>query len=123
LVVGFERHAEFPVVDSQVAVAAAHDRIGPDRLHFLRHNTNIGLVAAVVREAVEAETVVETAKQNDVVLEPDVGAPSTAAATAATTAASAAATTAAAGTGAAAATTAAAKARTSARGLRPGSAA
>src|SRR5207237_10697850 len=63
------------VEDPQIAVAAAHHRRGHDRLDFLRHHADIGLVAVIVAEAVEAEAVVEMAKERNVVLEHHVGSP------------------------------------------------
>src|ERR1700722_19396120 len=71
--VAFERHAELVVVHTQIAVAIARDRFRYDLLHLLGHDADIGLVAAVVAEAIEAQAVVETAEQRDVVLEHDVG--------------------------------------------------
>ena len=62
-------------LDTQIAVAAAQYRRGHDCLDFLRHHADIGLVAAVVAEAVEAEAVIEVAEKEDVVLEHDVGSP------------------------------------------------
>jgi len=59
-----------------LVVAAAHDRIGPDRLHFLRQHADIGLVAAVVDEAIEAQAVVKMTDERDVVFERDVRASS-----------------------------------------------
>src|SRR5262249_24330763 len=91
-VVALELHAELVVEDAQVTVAAAHDSIRPDGLHFLSHHADIGLVSAVVDEAVVAETIVEMAEKHDVVLERDIRAP--AAATAASATATAATTTA-----------------------------
>src|SRR5262249_60107034 len=73
----------------QMAVGAAPDRARPHLLHFLRDHADIGPVAAVVGEAIEAKAVVEPADEHDVVLERNVGAP--AAATAAETSATAAA--------------------------------
>src|SRR5689334_11865526 len=90
MLVALELHAELVVVDAQVAIAAPDDSIRRHRLHLLRHHTDIGLVAAVVAEAIEAEAVVQRAKPDDVVLERDVRAPATAAAAASTTAAAAA---------------------------------
>src|SRR5262245_16849405 len=84
LLVGLEFHAELVVEDSQVAVAAAHDRVRHDGPHLLRHDADIGAVAAVVGEAIEAEAVVEMAEQDDVVLERNIGPPAAAAAAAAT---------------------------------------
>src|SRR5947209_3096489 len=88
LIVGLELQAELVIEHPQRAVAAAHDRIGHYSLHFLRHHADIGLVAAIVAEAIEAEAVVEMAKERDVVLEHHVGSP--AAATAASSTATAA---------------------------------
>src|SRR5437016_10677047 len=105
LIVGLELQAELVIEHPQRAVAAAHDRIGHYSLHFLRHHADIGLVAAIVAEAIEAEAVVEMAKERDVVLEHHVGSP-------AATTATAAATTTAAATDAATATAAAADAAT-----------
>src|SRR5439155_8965489 len=90
LVVALELQSEPVIEDLQVAVAAAGDRLRHDRQNFLRHDTDVGLVAAVVAEAIEAEAVVEMAKQRDVVLEHHVGSPATAAASAATATADAA---------------------------------
>src|SRR6266699_5300132 len=75
LVVGLELQAELVVEDAQIAIAAAHHRRGHDCLNFLRHDADIDLVAVIVAEAVEAEAVVEVAKEGDVVLEHHVGSP------------------------------------------------
>src|SRR5262249_38953880 len=83
-VVALELHAELVVEDAQVTVAAAHDSIRPDGLHFLSHHADIGLVSAVVDEAVVAETIVEMAEKHDVVLERDIRAPAAATAASAT---------------------------------------
>src|SRR4029079_10515762 len=84
LVVGLALQPEPFVEDAQISVVAADDCIRPHGLNFLRHHADIGLLAAVIAEAVEAEPIVEMPEQNDVMLERDVRAPS-----AATTAASA----------------------------------
>src|SRR5215475_16218705 len=89
LLVGLELDAEPVIEDPQIAVATAHDRVRHDRLHLLRHHADIGLVAAVVAEAIEAEAVVEMAEQRDVVLERNIRPPSAATATAAAAAAAA----------------------------------
>src|SRR5439155_6449444 len=106
LVVALELQSELVIEDLQVAVAAAHDRLRHDRQNFLRHHADVGRVAAIVVEAIEAENVVEVAKERDVVLEHHIGSPATAgaAAPAATNAAAPAATNAAATNTAAAAT-------------------
>src|SRR3984893_5392147 len=75
LVVGLELQAQLVVEDTQIAVAAAQYRRGHDCLDFLRHHADIGLVAAVVAEAVEAEAVIEVAEKRDVVLKHHVGSP------------------------------------------------
>src|SRR6266849_1821645 len=75
LVVALELQAELVVEDMQIAVAAAQYRRGHDCQDFLCHHADIGLVAAVVAEAVEAEAVIEVAEKGDVVLEHDVGSP------------------------------------------------
>src|SRR5947207_15927211 len=75
LVVGLELQAELVVEDPQIAVAAAQYRRGHDCLDFLRHHADIGVVAAVVAEAVEAEAVIEVAEKRDVVLKHHVGPP------------------------------------------------
>src|SRR5262252_8438426 len=89
LVVGFELHPELVVEDSQIAVAATYDRIRPDRLYFLRHHADIGLVAAVIDKAIESKAIIEMTEQGDVVLECDIRASSAAAASATATASAA----------------------------------
>src|SRR5216683_1720956 len=116
-VVGLEGQSELVVEDSQVAIAAAHDRLRHYAAHLLRDHAHIGLVAAVVAEAVEAESVVETAEQHDVVLERDIGSPPASAAAAESSSSSAAATESAAAAGGKACTAHAAEARLTARGL------
>ena len=68
----------------KIAVATDSDRIGSHGSDLLRHHSDIGLLAAIVREAVVAETVIEPAQQHDIVLEHDIrAAPATATAAAA----------------------------------------
>jgi hypothetical protein len=78
LVVALERQAELVVVDAQITIPAARDSLWHDLLHLLGDHTDIGFVAAVIAEAVEAKAVAEMAEQDNVVLQPDVGSPSTA---------------------------------------------
>ncbi len=59
-------------MDSQVAIPPALDSLRHDRLHFLRHHADIGLVGAIVGKPVEPETAVETTEKDDVVLEGDI---------------------------------------------------
>ena len=86
LIVRLKLHADLLVVDPQIAIAPARHGIRHDRLHFLRHHADIGLLAAIVSEAIEAEAVVEMAEQLDAMLELDIRAPATTAAAAATAA-------------------------------------
>ena len=88
LLVSLELDAEPVVEDPQISVLITHNRLWHDHLHFLRHHPDIGAIAAVITETIVADAVGEMAKQNDVVLERDIGSPS-----AATTTASAATTT------------------------------
>src|SRR5215510_13135333 len=81
MLVGLKLDPELFVEDSQIAVAAAHNGAGHDRLHLLRHHADIGPVAAVVAEAIIAEAVVEMAEQHDV-SSPPAAAAAAAAATA-----------------------------------------
>jgi len=91
LIVTLEFQTELVVVHSQVAVASSRHRLWRYLRNLLGNDANIGRVAAVIAEAVQAKPIVEITDQNDVVLEPDVRTTSAAATTAATTAATAAA--------------------------------
>ena len=53
VVVGLKRYAKLAVENSQIAVTAARNRPRRNRLDFLRHHADIGLVTAVVAEAIE----------------------------------------------------------------------
>src|SRR5215213_2467631 len=59
---GLHADSETAVIHPHIAIAAAHHGIRHDGFDFLRHHTHIGLLAAVVAEAVEAETVIEMAE-------------------------------------------------------------
>src|SRR5580692_11553295 len=80
-VISFEFHAELVVMDPQIAISAAGDCRRHDRLHVLRQHADISDAAAVIDETVEADAVVETPEQRDVVLQSHVGAASAAATT------------------------------------------
>src|SRR5690348_2871744 len=69
-VVGLEPQPELFIENPQVAITTAHHCFGHDRLHLLRQNPDVDLVIAVIDEAIEANAVVETADNLDVVLEP-----------------------------------------------------
>ena len=68
IVIGSERHSEPLVGHPKIAVATDRDCVGSHFSDFLRHHPYIGLLAAIVGEAVVTETVVEPAEQHDVVL-------------------------------------------------------
>ena len=104
--VGLEPHAEFVIKDAQVAVRPTLNRIWPNNLHFLRHDADVGLAAAVIGKPVEAKAVVEVTEQDDVVLKRDIGSPSATTAAATTTSATPATRAAAAASGPCAATAA-----------------
>jgi hypothetical protein len=79
VVVCLECQAKFVVEDPQIAVLVAHDSLRYDRLQFLRQYADVCLVAAVISETIEANSIIEAAEKRDVVLNPQIG-PSTAAA-------------------------------------------
>ena len=56
----------------KIAVGVARYRLWHHLLHFLCHDANVCLVAAVVAEAVQAEPVGQAINKDDVVLEPDI---------------------------------------------------
>src|SRR5262249_50675762 len=85
LVVGLKLQPELVVEDLEVAVSVAHDCFRHDHLHFLRHDADISLLAAVVAEAIETKAVLEMAEKDDVVLKRSIGPPATAASSSATT--------------------------------------
>lgn len=83
LLEGLEPHAKLVVEDAQGAIAIAHNGFRHDALDLLRHHADIGAIAAVVAEAIVAEAIGEMAEENNVMLEHDVGSPSSATAAAA----------------------------------------
>jgi len=56
-----EGQTKFFVEDSEIAISAADNCRWPDCLHLLGQDANIGRVAAIVGEAIEAKTVGEMA--------------------------------------------------------------
>ena len=74
LPVGFKWQSKHVIGNAQIPVSAARHRFWNDRLHFLRHDPDICRMAAVVDEAIVAEAVAEPPEQNNIVLEPEVGA-------------------------------------------------
>ena len=85
LIVGLERQSKPVVGNAHIAVRAARYRVRRHGPHLLRHYPDKGGVAAVVDEAIIAETVVEPPEQYDVMLEAHVGATPAAATPAAAT--------------------------------------
>ena len=81
LVVSLKFQPGLVVKDPQVAVPTAHDRLRDNPLHLLRDNSDIGFFASIINEAIEANAIVETAEQADLVLKPKIGSPSAATAT------------------------------------------
>lgn len=98
LPIALEFHADFFVVHAQIAICARSDGRRRYCLHLLRNHTDIGLVAAVVSETVEADAAVEMTEQRNVMFQVDIGT-APAATTTTTTTAAASATTASAATG------------------------
>lgn len=82
--VTLESNANPVVVDPQVTIAVSNDGLRHHLLHFLCHDADIRTIAAVVTEAIVTEAVGEMTKQDDVVLDGDIGTPSAAATTTAT---------------------------------------
>src|SRR3954467_6789190 len=74
-------------MDAEIAVRATGYGFGHQVLHFLRDDTDIGLAAAEIAEAIVAETIGEMTEQYNIVLQCDVGASSTTTAAAEATAA------------------------------------
>jgi len=83
LIIGLELQPKLPVIHPKIAVGVVRYRLWHHLLHFLCHDANVCLIAAVVAEAVQAKPVVQVTDKNDVVLEPDIRSPT--AATTATT--------------------------------------
>src|SRR5262249_39950137 len=75
LIVSLELQSKLVVKYPQITVAAAHDRVGPDRLHFLRNDADIGSAATIVAETIEAEIALKVSEKHDVVLQGHVGPP------------------------------------------------
>jgi hypothetical protein len=83
--VTLEFDADLVVVDAQVTIAVTNYRLRHHLLHFLCDDADIGAIAAVIAEAIVPKPVGEMAKQDDVVLDRDVGSPSATPTAAATT--------------------------------------
>src|SRR3954451_18683150 len=88
MIVCLQVQAKLVVQHEQVTIPTADDRFRHHCLHLLRDHTNIGPVAAIVAEPIEAQAIVEIAEKRDVMFEHDVG-PSAAATSPTSTTASA----------------------------------
>ena len=101
--VSLESDPDLVIVNTKVAIAVTNYRLRHHLLHFLRDDTDIGAIAAVLAETIVAKSVREMAKQDDIVFDHDVGSTSAATPAAATTTTEATAATEAAGSHAASA--------------------
>jgi hypothetical protein len=81
VIVCFKLQTKFLIEHPQVTVGPARDRLRNHLLHFLSQDAHVNLAAAVVAEAIEAQAVVESDQEDNVVLQPDVGTPSASATT------------------------------------------
>src|ERR1700683_1777316 len=81
LIVGFELYPKLTVGHAEEAVRSSLDGLGHHVVHLLSDHADIGFVAAIVTEAIDAEAVWKPADENDVVLEADIGSPPAAAPT------------------------------------------
>src|SRR5262249_15874920 len=79
MLVTLKLQPELIVEHPEIAIATAHDCFRHYHADFLGHYANIGFLFTIIDKSIEAEAIVETAKQFDVVLEPDIGAPPAAA--------------------------------------------
>ena len=59
LVPGLQPQAKAPVIDTQIPVRAAQNRLGLHRRDFLRHDPNVCRVAPQVTIAIEIDAAVE----------------------------------------------------------------
>jgi hypothetical protein len=84
LVVALKFQPELTVIHPQIAITAASHRFWCDLGDLLGDHPDIGRVAAIIAEAIEAKAIVQIADKNDVMLESDVRTPSAAATAAAT---------------------------------------
>jgi hypothetical protein len=90
LIVALKFQPELTVIYPQIAITAASHRFWCDLRNLLGDHPDIGRVAAIIAEAIEAKAIVQIADKSDVMLESDVRAPAAAATTATTPAATAA---------------------------------
>src|SRR6516162_432415 len=87
--VTLEFDADLVIVHAQVTIGVTNDCVRHHLLHFLRHDADIGAIAAVIAEPIIPKAIGEMAKQDDVVFDRYVGSPSAAATAAPSTTAEA----------------------------------
>ena len=73
LVPSLQPQAETRIIDVQIPVRAAQNRLGLHRRDFLRHDPNVCRVAPLVPIAIEIDAAVEFSHLRDVTLEANVG--------------------------------------------------
>src|SRR4029077_18954640 len=83
LIPGLQSQAETRIIDTQIPVRAAPNRLRHDLGNLLRHDPNIGRVAPEVPIAIEIDAAVEFSHLRDVTLQANVGSLAAAAAAAA----------------------------------------
>ena len=83
LVPSLQPQAETRIIDAQIPVRAAQNRLGLHRRDFLRHDPNVDRVAPQVTIAIEIDAAVEFSHLRDVTLQANVGSLAAAAAAAA----------------------------------------
>src|SRR5437868_15302618 len=79
ILIGAKFDSEPAVMDPEIAITPARDCIGLHRLHLLRDDADVSLVAARIAKSIVAKPVLETTEQDDVVLQPQIGPPAAAA--------------------------------------------
>ena len=73
LVPGLQSQAETRIIDVQMPVRAAQNRLGLHRRDFLRHDPNVDRVAPLVTIAIEIDAAVEFSDLRDIALQANVG--------------------------------------------------
>ena len=73
LVPGLQPQAKAPVIDTQIAVRAAQNRLGRHRRDFVRHDPNVCRVAPQVTIAIQIDAAVEFSDLRDITLQANVG--------------------------------------------------
>jgi hypothetical protein len=72
LIPGLQPQTKARIIDAQIAVRAAQNRIGLHSRNFLRHDPNVDCVARHIPISIEIDAVVEFSDLGDVPLQADV---------------------------------------------------